>query len=81
MLSLDLHPIFRSNRDLDTALRTFLVRAAASGEQTVEIVPGKGSAALRQRVLTFLAQPHVRKLYRSAEVDARNPGRVLVHLR
>jgi DNA-nicking Smr family endonuclease len=79
--SLDLHPIFRSNRDIDNALRTFLVRAASTGETTVEIIPGKGSGQLRQRVLTYLRQPHVRKLYRSVEADGPNTGRVVVHLR
>ena len=81
MQSLDLHPIVRSNRDIDNALRTVLVRSASSGETTVEIIPGKGSGQLRQRVLTYLKQPHVRKLYRSVEADASNTGRVLVHLR
>jgi dsDNA-specific endonuclease/ATPase MutS2 len=80
-MSLDLHPIFRSNRDLDVALRTFMVRAAASGESVVELIPGKGSGKLRQRVLTFLNQPHVKKLYTRIELDPRNTGHILVHLR
>ena len=78
MLSLDLHPVYRSGRDIDNALRTFLLRAAASGEPRAEIVCGRGSGRLRERVLTFLAQPHVRRLHAGAAADPRNPGRVLV---
>ena len=78
MLSLDLHPVFRSGRDIDNALRTFLLRAAASGEPQAEIVCGKGSGQLRERVLTFLSQPHVRRLHAGAAPDPHNPGRVLV---
>ncbi|GAA3624825.1 Smr/MutS family protein [Kineosporia mesophila] len=80
MLSLDLHPIFRSNRDIDTALRTFIVRAAATGQTAVEIIPGKGSGKLRQRVITFLKQPQVRKLYASYELAPGNDGKIIVRL-
>lgn len=81
MLSIDLHPVFRSQRDIDNALRTFLVRAAASGQTSVEVVHGKGSGQLRARVVTFLEQPHVRKLYRTYQLDDVNTGRLVVHLR
>ena len=81
MLSLDLHPIFRNNRDIDVALRQFIVRAAASGESSVELIPGKGSGKLRERVLTFLRQPHVKKMYSRIELDSSNSGRIIVHLR
>jgi DNA-nicking Smr family endonuclease len=81
MLSLDLHPIFRNSRDIDTALRVFMVRAAASGETAVELIPGKGTGQLRQRVLTYLRQPHVKKLYERIELDQSNTGHIIVHLR
>ncbi|MFC9897682.1 Smr/MutS family protein [Nocardia sp. NPDC127579] len=79
MLSLDLHPIFRSNRDIDTAMRQFLLRAAQSGEPVAEIIPGKGSGQLQRRVLTYLDQKHIRKLYVRREPDPGNSGRVLVY--
>ncbi|AKJ15401.1 DNA mismatch repair protein MutS [Streptomyces incarnatus] len=79
MLSLDLHPIFRNNRDIELALRQFLFRANQSGEPVVEIIPGKGSGRLRTRVLAFLDQKHIRKLYVRREVDTGNTGRILVH--
>ncbi|MBT0771473.1 Smr/MutS family protein [Kineosporia sp. J2-2] len=80
MLSLDLHPVFRSKRDIDTALRTFIVRAAATGQREVEIIPGKGTGQLRQKVLTFLGQPHVRRLYRSYRIAPGNEGKIIVTL-
>jgi dsDNA-specific endonuclease/ATPase MutS2 len=81
VLTLDLHPIYRNNRDLDLALRQAILTATRTGEDIVEIIPGKGSGALLKRVHTFLAQAHIRKLYKRAETDPNNPGRVLVYLR
>lgn len=80
MLSIDLHPIFRSDRDLDTALRTFLVRAAASGQDRAEVICGKGSGKLRSRVLTFCRQPHVARMIAGVDVDPDNEGRIVVRL-
>ena len=79
MLSLDLHPIFRNNRDIELALRQFLFAAAQSGEPVAEIISGKGSGQLHRRVLTFLDQKHIRKLYARRETDPDNTGRILVH--
>lgn len=81
MLSIDLHPIFRNDRDIDNTLRTFIVRAAAGGEPQAEIVCGKGEGKLRSRVLTYLRQPHVARMVRAAEVDPGNHGRIIVRLR
>jgi DNA-nicking Smr family endonuclease len=79
LLTLDLHPIFRNNRDIDLALREIVFRAARTGADVVEIIPGKGTGQLKKRVLAFLAQKHIRKLYVRVETDASNTGRVLVH--
>ncbi|MFG1809262.1 Smr/MutS family protein [Streptomyces sp. NPDC049040] len=81
LLTLDLHPIFRNNRDLDVALRQALFRAAATGVDVLEVIPGKGTGKLRDRVLACLGQAHLRKLYARVEVDPHNSGRILVHLR
>ncbi|WP_369386697.1 Smr/MutS family protein [Streptomyces sp. CG1] len=81
MLSLDLHPIFRNNRDIELALRQFLFKANHSGERVVEIIPGKGSGRLKARVLAFLDQKHIRKLYVRREVDTGNTGRILIYFR
>jgi len=81
LLTLDLHPIFRNNRDIDLAMREVIFKAAQTGVDVVEIIPGKGSGKLKKRVLAFLAQKHIRKPYVRVETDAANRGRVLVHFR
>ncbi|MGW2741260.1 Smr/MutS family protein [Streptomyces sp. NPDC001450] len=80
-MSLDLHPLFRNNRDIELALRQFVFRANHSGEQVAEIIPGKGSGQLRARVLAFLDQKHIRRLYVRREVDSGNTGRILVYFK
>ena len=47
----------------------------------IEIIPGKGSGTLKKRVLAFLGQKHIKKLYARVETDASNAGRVFVHMR
>ncbi|MBK3576633.1 Smr/MutS family protein [Streptomyces sp. MBT65] len=80
LITLDLHPYFRSDRDIDTALRQTLFKAAATGVDIVQIIPGKGTGQLKKRVLAVLAQKHIRKLYARVEQDPTNAGRILVHL-
>ncbi|WP_043672180.1 Smr/MutS family protein [Streptomyces xylophagus] len=81
LITLDLHPFFRSDRDIDTALRQTLFKAAATGVDIVQIIPGKGTGQLKKRVLAVLAQKHLKKLYARVEADPTNAGRILVHLR
>jgi DNA-nicking Smr family endonuclease len=80
-LTLDLHPIFRNEREVDRALREIVFKAVSTGAELVEIIPGKGSGQLRKRVLAFLGQKHIRKLYHRVEADSDNAGRVFVHFR
>ncbi|MFR9774247.1 Smr/MutS family protein [Nocardia sp. SC052] len=79
VLSIDLHPIFRSDRDIDNTLRKAIFRALSQNLESLEIIPGKGSGALRRRVLAKLAQPGLKNLYRRVEVDPGNEGRIIVH--
>lgn len=78
-LTVDLHGIFRNDRDVDNAVRNAVFRAAREKVLLVEIIPGKGSGRLKRRVLGMLNQPHLKKLYRRVETDPGNEGRVLVH--
>ncbi|KAA9153529.1 Smr/MutS family protein [Amycolatopsis acidicola] len=80
-LTVDLHPVYRSDRDIDTAVRNGLFRAAGQKVPLLEIIPGKGSGKLRDRVLATLKQPHLKKLYKRVELAPGNDGKVLVHLR
>jgi dsDNA-specific endonuclease/ATPase MutS2 len=79
LLTLDLHPIFRNNRDIELSLRQAVFQAVRTGEPVVEIIPGKGTGQLKKRVLAFLGQKHIKKLYDRVETDATNSGRILVH--
>ena len=79
ILTVDLHPVFRSDRDIDNAVRSALFRAVAQKVALLEIIPGKGSGTLKRRVLAKLAQPHLKKFYRHVEADSTNEGRILVH--
>jgi dsDNA-specific endonuclease/ATPase MutS2 len=47
----------------------------------VEIIPGKGSGALKKKVLRFLAEPDIKKLYHRIEKDDKNFGRIFVHFK
>lgn len=79
ILTVDLHPVFRNDRDIDNAVRSAIFRAAAQNVRMLEIIPGKGSGTLKRRVLAKLAQPSLKKLYRRVESDPANDGRILVH--
>ena len=76
--TVDLHPLFRSDRDIDNAVRAAIFRAAREQVEVVEIICGKGSGRLRKRALAILGQPHVRKLYRNLDASGDNAGRILV---
>ena len=78
-LTLDLHPIFRNDRDIDRKVRETIFRAAREHVPTVEIITGKGDGKLRKRVLAMLGSPHLKKLYKRYQVDPDNDGRILVY--
>lgn len=78
-LTVDLHPVFRSDRDIDNAVRSAIFRAVAQQVALLEIIPGKGAGTLKRRVLAKLAQAHLKKFYRRVEADSTNEGRILVH--
>ena len=77
-LTVDLHPIFRSDRDIDKAVRQIIFRAARSSVPLAEIIVGKGKGQLQNRVLRMLGAKHLKGLYRSIEIDPDNTGRILV---
>jgi DNA-nicking Smr family endonuclease len=78
-LKLDLHDIYNRDADIDRALRDIIAQAVAKRATLVEIIPGKGSGALKKRVLRFLDQREIRALYHRVEKDSDNFGRVFVH--
>jgi dsDNA-specific endonuclease/ATPase MutS2 len=80
-LKLDLHDIYNRGGDIDRALRAVIDEAVRTRAPVVEIIPGKGSGALKKRVLRFLEQKDVKELYHRVEKDSHNFGRVFVHFR
>jgi DNA-nicking Smr family endonuclease len=80
-LVLDLHDIYNRSGDIDRALRDIIDEAVAKHAPLVEIIPGKGSGALKKRVLRFLDQPDVKSRYHRVEKDSKNFGRIFVHFR
>jgi DNA-nicking Smr family endonuclease len=80
-LKLDLHDIHSRGPEIDRALRAIIDEAVAKKAPLVEIIPGKGSGALKKHVLRFLQQKEIKALYHRVEKDSDNFGRVFVHFR
>lgn len=80
-LTLDLHDVYNRGADIDRALRAVMNEAVSKKAPLVEIIPGKGSGALKKRVLRFLDQKENRALYHRVEKDVDNHGRIFVHFR
>ncbi len=78
---LDLHEIFNRSASIDSELSRVMKEAVSKHITLVEIIPGKGSGQLKKRVLRFLAEPEVKKLYHRIEKDDKNFGRIFVHFR
>lgn len=80
-LALDLHDIYNRGASIEAELNRIMSEAVAKKVVLVEIIPGKGSGQLKKRVLRFLAQPEIKKLYHRIEKDDKNFGRIFVHFR
>jgi len=80
-LKLDLHDIFNKGDMIERELERVMREAVSKRITPVEIIPGKGSGALKKTVLRFLQQPEIKKLYHRIEKDDKNFGRVFVHFR
>jgi DNA-nicking Smr family endonuclease len=78
---LDLHEISHNGIMINAELNRVIMEAVDKKIALVEIIPGKGSGQLKKRVLRFLAQPQIKKLYHRLEKDDKNFGRVFVHFR
>lgn len=80
-LKLDLHDIYNRSQDIDAELNRIVQEAIDKKIALVEIIPGKGSGQLKKKVLRFLNQSHIKKLYHRVEKDDKNFGRIFVHFR
>lgn len=80
-LKIDLHEIYNQGKEIDIALNNVIKEAILSKIETVEIIPGKGSGQLKKKVLRFLQQPDIKKLYHRIDKDSKNFGRIFVYFR
>ena len=80
-LKLDLHDIYNKQKAIDVALHDIIQEAIDCKIDTVEIIPGKGSGQLKKKVLRFLQQPAIKKLYHRIEKDSKNFGRIFVYFK
>lgn len=80
-LTLDLHEIYNKGWKIDKALNDVINEATECKIPTLEIIPGKGSGQLKKKVLRFLQQPEIKKLYHRIEKDSRNFGKIYVYFR
>ena len=80
-LKLDLHNIYNKGQEIDLALEKIIQEAIDCKIETVEIIPGKGSGQLKKKVLRFLQNPEIKKLYHRIEKDSKNFGRIFVYFK
>lgn len=80
-LKLDLHDIYNKGGMIDKELNRIVEEAIERRVELVEIIPGKGSGQLKKKVLRFLNQSHIKKLYHRVEKDDKNFGRIFIHFR
>lgn len=80
-LKLDLHPIYSDSRGIEDSLQRIIDEAIEKRATEIEIIPGKGSGALKKSVLRFLDRPDIKARYHRVEKDGDNWGRLFVHFR
>jgi len=80
-LKLDLHPIYNDSRSIESSLSAIIDEAIERRATEIEIIPGKGSGALKKSVIRFLDRPEVKARYHRIEKDSDNWGRLFVHFR
>jgi dsDNA-specific endonuclease/ATPase MutS2 len=78
---LDLHDIFNKGQAIESELHRVMEEAVDKKIALVEIIPGKGSGALKKKVLRFLNEPDIKNLYHRVEKDDKNFGRIFVHFK
>ena len=69
-LVLDLHDIYNRGDQIDRALEQVMQDAIDKKIRLVEIIPGKGSGALKKKVLRYLDRKDVRARYHRIEKDS-----------
>jgi DNA-nicking Smr family endonuclease len=76
---LDLHPVFNKGWQIDAELNKIISEAWSKKLEFVEIIPGKGSGVLKEKVIRFLNRKETRQKYSRYDVDNKNFGRIFVY--
>ena len=80
-LKLDLHDIYNKGGLIEKELNRIIEEAIEKKIKEVEIIPGKGSGQLKNKVLRFLDQKHIKKKYHRIDKDSKNFGRLFVYFK
>ena len=78
-LKLDLHNIFNKDKEIDKALIDIILQAVNKKIDIVEIIPGKGTGQLKKKVIKFLNEPNIKKMYSRYKTDNVNFGKIYVY--
>ena len=78
---LDLHDIFNKGQQIDRALDEAMEFCMDRRIPILEIIPAKGSGQLKKKVIRYLQQPAVKKLYHRIDKDSDNFGRLFVRFK
>lgn len=80
-IKLDLHHIYKDSRAIDDALQQAFDEAIKKKIRVVEILSGKNSGQLLNKIERFLQQPHIKKQYQRMEKDSNNSGRLFLYFK
>ena len=80
-LKLDLHDIYNKGNLIEKELQRVIDEAIEKRIPMVEIIPGKGSGALKKTVLRFLERKDIKQKYHRIDKDSKNFGRLFVHFK
>ncbi|MCA9419095.1 MAG: Smr/MutS family protein [Candidatus Omnitrophica bacterium] len=80
-LKLDLHDIYNKGNLIEKELQRVIDEAVERRIPMVEIIPGKGSGALKKTVLRFLERKDIKQKYHRIDKDSKNFGRLFVHFK
>jgi DNA-directed RNA polymerase subunit RPC12/RpoP len=80
-LKLDLHPVYNDSRAIEESLAKIIDEAIDKRATEIEIIPGKGSGALKKTVIRFLDRADIKARYHRLEKDSDNWGRLFVHFK
>ena len=80
-ITLDLHDVFNKGGEIEAELQRVMREATEKRIGLVEIIPGKGSGKLKERVIKFLNRSEIKAQYHRVEKDSKNFGRLFVHFR